>query len=222
MSAGDLLQSAAARDAFSTLQAQPRDGLLALIGMHNRDPRPDKIDVGVGVYRDDQGLTPIMRAVKRAEAKLLHGQTTKSYLGVEGDARFIDLLAPIVLGERLAVSNRISGVQTPGGTGALRLGAELLALAHPDATVWIGTPSWPNHAPIFAQAGLRTAAPPYFDAATSSIDFDGMMDTLGRTKSGDIVLLHGCCHNPTGTGFSPEQWREIASLIVASPHNSSS
>ena len=200
---------------FDPLLPQPADALLALIGMHLRDPRPDKIDVGVGVYRDAAGTTPVMRAVKAAEALLVRDQPTKAYLGPEGDARFTELLAPIVLGSVFAGSDRVAGVQTPGGTGALRLGADLLARAEMTGRVWIGAPTWPNHAPIFAEAGLTVVSHPYYDAKTSTLDFDAMVIALEAATAGDVVLLHGCCHNPTGTGFTAAQWDTLAVLCAA-------
>ncbi len=199
---------------FAALDRQPPDALLALIALHRDDPRPGKIDVGVGVYRDAQGATPVLRAVKAAERRLVAEQPTKAYLGPEGDARFVALLEPIVFGPHLAGSPRLTGVQTPGGTGALRLGAELIARAAPDARVWMGSPTWPNHAPIFAEARLAVEDHRYFDPATSDLDFDGMIRALDHAKAGDVVLLHGCCHNPTGTGFSREQWRTLADLLA--------
>jgi aromatic-amino-acid transaminase len=155
-----------AGSSFETLEPQPADSLLVLIGMHEADPRAGKIDLGVGVYRDDLGRTPVMRAVKAAEAALLDSQNTKSYLGAEGDMRYTELLAEIVFGPQLAIDPLLIGVQTPGGTGALRLGAELLARARREASVWMGTPTWPNHAPIFREAGLRPSNHRYFDATT--------------------------------------------------------
>lgn len=199
---------------LDALDRQPPDALLALIGLHRDDSRSDKIDVGVGVYRDASGATPVLRAVKAAERRLVAEQPTKAYLGPEGDARFVALLEPIVFGPSLSGSPRLTGVQTPGGTGALRLGAELLARAAPEARVWMGSPTWPNHAPIFAAAGLRVEDHRYFDAAASDLDFDGMIRALGHAEAGDIVLLHGCCHNPTGTGLSLDQWRVLSDLLV--------
>ena len=200
---------------FDGLAAQPADALLGIIAAHRADPRTDKIDLGVGVFRDEQGRTPVMRAVKAAERHLLQTQATKSYLGAEGDQDYTDALARIVLGKALAGSDRLTGVQTPGGTGALRLGAELIAKAHPQATVWVGRPTWPNHAPLFRSAGLKIAETRFYDPSSGSIDMDGMMADLADARPGDIVLLHGCCHNPTGANFSPDQWRAIADLCVA-------
>jgi aromatic-amino-acid transaminase len=198
---------------FGTLTPQPADALLALIGLHRADPRPDKIDVGVGVYRDETGHTPVMRSVKAAEALLVRDQPTKAYLGPEGDARFTELLAPIVLGVPNSQPNRITGVQTPGGTGALRLGADLIARTGIARRIWMGVPTWPNHAPIFAAAGLQVTSHPYYDPDTGGIDFDAMMTALNAADAGDVVLLHGSCHNPTGTGFSAVQWRALALLF---------
>lgn len=205
----------APRAAFAALQPQPADALLALIGLHRDDPRPDKIDLGVGVYRDAAGNTPVMRAVKAAESRLMQEQPTKSYLGPEGDTHYTALLAPIVLGTAIARSDRVTGVQTPGGTGALRLGADLLARAGMTGRVWIGAPTWPNHAPIFAAAGLQVQSHAYYDAAHATLDFAAMLAALENASAGDVVLLHGCCHNPTGTGFSGDQWRTLAALLVA-------
>lgn len=199
---------------FAGLLPQNPDALLTLIALHRADPRVDKIDVGVGVYRDETGQTPVMRAVKAAEASLLAEQSSKSYLGAGGDLRFSELLAGLVFGPEQPDGRRF-GLQTPGGTGALRLGAELLARAASDARIWIGKPTWPNHAPIFAEAGLETRAHPYFDAASGGIAFEAMLRALEDARQGDVLLLHGCCHNPTGTQFSREQWQTLAALCNA-------
>ncbi len=198
---------------FDGLKAQAPDALLALIGLFAADPRSDKIDLGVGVYRDETGGTPVFRAVKAAEAKLVERQSSKSYLGPEGDVRFTDLLQPIVFGAAIDPASLV-GVQTPGGTGALRLAAELIAAAKPQTKVWLGTPTWPNHAPIFSAAGLTLATYRYFDQAAQAIRFDEMMDALGTAAAGDVVLLHGCCHNPTGANLTPLQWAEIAEIVA--------
>lgn len=211
----DLLHapSAIALDPFGELTTQPADALLGLIALHRADPRPDKIDLGVGVFRDDVGLTPVMRAVKSAEARLIETQDSKSYLGAEGDAACTEALASIVFGAG-RVPERLTGVQTPGGTGALRLGAELLARANRAARVWIGAPTWPNHGPIFAEAGLELRSHRFYDPATE-IDFAAMIDDLAGARAGDVLLLHGCCHNPTGASFTPDQWRALAELCAA-------
>jgi aromatic-amino-acid transaminase len=200
---------------FDALRPQSPDSLLALIGLYRADSRPQKLDLGVGVYRDATGATPVMRAVKAAEAALVRDQPTKAYIGPEGDQRYTDLLAQIVLGPALAASDRITGVQTPGGTGALRLGADLLAVSGMKGRVWIGTPTWPNHAPIFAAAGLTVAPHAYYNNATASLDFAAMMADLAAATAGDVLLLHGCCHNPTGIGYSPTEWRTLAEMCAA-------
>ncbi|MHA6769062.1 amino acid aminotransferase [Sphingobium ummariense] len=197
--------------AFAGLEPQKPDALLALIAQYRADPRADKIDVGVGVYRTETGETPVMRAVKDAEAALLSGQDSKSYLGAEGDQRFAQLIWQLISGKE-QLGAHCFGLQTPGGTGALRVGAELLARARPDARVWIGEPTWPNHAPIFREAGLQVRTHAYLDASGGHIDFDAVISALTEAASGDVLLLHGCCHNPTGTQFSGEQWMALSDL----------
>ena len=197
---------------FDGLKAQAPDALLALIGLFAADPRADKIDLGVGVYRDETGATPVFRAVKAAEAKLVESQPSKSYLGPEGDVRFTELLQPIVFGPSVDTATLV-GIQTPGGTGALRLAAELIAAAKPRAKIWLGTPTWPNHPPTFSSAGLTLATYRYFDQAAQAIRFDEMMDALNRADAGDVVLLHGCCHNPTGANLTSRQWASVAEIV---------
>jgi len=197
------------------LSDQPSDALLALIALARADPRPTKIDVGVGVYRDAAGGTPILRSVKAAEKILWETQETKSYLGSQGDVRFVELIKPIVFGEASAGDERIVGVQTPGGCGALRLGAELAARADPDARVLIGTPTWPNHEPLIGAARLRLEPYPYYDKESRTLRFDAMMDARGRAGPGDLALLHGCCHNPTGADLDMDQWRAVAEIVAA-------
>ncbi|WBX84492.1 aromatic amino acid transaminase [Sphingosinicella microcystinivorans] len=194
------------------LAAQPADPLLALIGLFRDDPRPGKIDMGVGVYRDAGGRTPVMAAVKAAEAFLLKDQQTKSYLGPEGDARFAELLTPIIFGE--IDRARLCGVQTPGGTGALRLGAELLARGRAGARVLVGTPTWPNHVPLMEAAGLQIVPFRHFDVATQALCFEDTLAAIRGAAPGDVILLHGCCHNPTGADYAPDQWQTLAALIA--------
>ncbi|TWB46024.1 amino acid aminotransferase [Nitrospirillum pindoramense] len=203
---------------FDALAPQPADTLLSLIALHRDDPRPHKLDLGVGVYRDDSGATPVMRAVKAAEARLLETQSSKSYLGPEGDIRYAELLQPIVFG-RAVPADTFVGVQTPGGTGALRLAAELINAARknakgPGAKVWLGTPTWPNHAPIMTAAGLTVATYRYYDQATQTVLFDEMMAALQGAAAGDVVLLHGCCHNPVGADLDRSQWRAVAEVVA--------
>ncbi len=189
------------------------DSLLALIALAEADPRPEKIDVGVGVYRDGAGRTPILQVIKEAERRLVETQASKSYLGSAGDKRFAELLRPILLGEH-AYDERIVGVQTPGGTGAVRLGMELIATVNPDARVLVGTPTWPNHPPMIRASGLEMVEYSYYERAQSIVRFDAMTEALSSGRPGDIALLHGCCHNPTGADLDHEQWAKVTGLIV--------
>ena len=189
------------------------DSLLQLIGLANADKRPEKIDVGVGVYRDGIGRTPILRAVKAAEKRLWETQDSKGYLGGAGDTLFPELLRPIVLGEH-AADDRIAGLQTPGGCGALRLGFQLVAATNPDARVILGTPTWPNHQPIVHGVELEPVEYPYYDRASRSIRFEAMMAAIEGGRAGDVVLLHGCCHNPTGADLDAGQWAEVTRAVV--------
>ena len=189
------------------------DSLLALIALANADPRQDKIDVGVGVFRDAAGSTPILKVMKEAEQRLVDTQVTKAYLGSAGDKRFAELLRPILLGEH-AGDERIAGLQTPGGCGALRLGFELIATANPGARVFLGTPSWPNHAPIINAVRLEAVDYPYYERGQATVRFEDMIAALEGGEPGDVALLHGCCHNPTGADLSEGQWREVARVVV--------
>jgi aromatic-amino-acid transaminase len=189
------------------------DSLLALIALCDADPRPEKIDVGVGVYRDGEGNTPILQVIKKAERHLLETQRSKSYLGSAGDKRFTELLRPILLGEH-ADDERIVGVQTPGGCGALRLGFELIATINANARVLVGTPTWPNHPPIIRSVGLEVEEYPYYERGQAVIRFDDMLDALANGEPGDVALLHGCCHNPTGADLNREQWAEVTRVIA--------
>ena len=199
---------------FAGLKQQQPDGLLALIGIFQSDPRPNKRDLGVGMYRDETGLTPVMSVVKKAERTLVEQQHSKGYLGPEGDQTFVGVLREIILGNSAGCGERLVGVQTPGGGGALRLGAELAASSRPGARIWLGSPSWPNHEPIFAAAGLDTARYRQFDLASQTLVFDDVVAALSTASPGDLVLVHGCCHNPTGADFSPAQWVALSDLMV--------
>jgi len=198
---------------IDSLKPIESDSLLALIALANADARPEKIDVGVGVYRDGEGRTPILRAVKAAELQLWKTQDTKAYLGSAGDKGFVDLLRPIVLG-RHADDERILGLQTPGGCGALALGFKLIAVARPDARVLVGTPTWPNHVPVIEAAGLKVERYGYYDRDERRIRFDEMIHRLDGGAPGDVVLLHGCCHNPTGADLDREQWADVARTVA--------
>jgi aromatic-amino-acid transaminase len=198
---------------LSDLPPVRSDSLLALIALANADTRPDKIDVGVGVFRDGQGRTPILASVKIAEQRLVESQITKAYLGGAGDKRFVELLRPFLLREH-ADDPRIIGLQTPGGCGALFLALKLAAAANPEARVLVGTPTWPNHPPLIRECGFEIVEYPYYDRDSSQIAFDQMLDTLRSGRAGDIALLHGCCHNPTGADLDEAQWRAVVEVLV--------
>jgi aspartate/tyrosine/aromatic aminotransferase len=189
------------------------DSLLALIELAKADPRPEKIDVGVGVYRDGEGHTPILQAIKQAERRLLETQETKAYLGGRGDTRFAEALRPVLLGKHSS-DEAIQGLQTPGGCGALTLGFNLVGKANPGARVLIGTPTWPNHVPIVGGAGLEIVEYRHYDRSERKLCFGEMLDSLKAARPGDVVLLHGCCHNPTGADLDPAQWEEVTGLIA--------
>lgn len=215
MTALPLVTGAADRRIFERLQDAAPDSLLALIGLFEADRRDAKIDLGVGVYRDRFGRTPIMRTVKQAERLLLERQSTKAYLGPEGDPAFVERLVPLIFGDRLAGRMHLTGVQTPGGTGALRLAAELISHTGLVPSVWVGLPTWPNHQPILQAAGLTIETYAHFAVAEQRLLFDDMMLALDGARPGDVVLLHGCCHNPTGAGLDIDQWRQVAKLVSA-------
>lgn len=199
---------------LSNLEPQPADALLALIKLFAADPRSDKIDLGVGVYRTGQGATPVFGAIKAAEQVLVDTQDSKSYLGPEGDMGFVHALMPWIFGRSdPSKGGRIEGMQTPGGTGAVRL-AIALAKKAGSPRVWMGTPSWPNHAQIFSDLALPFAAFNHADK-DGTVDMDAMRAAIAGADAGDAILLHGCCHNPTGIDYTNPQWDEIAALIAA-------
>jgi aromatic-amino-acid transaminase len=198
---------------LETLNPQPQDKILQLIAMYRDDPRADKIDLGVGVYKDATGLTPVMRAVKAAEKKLWEVETTKTYTGLAGEPAFNAAMVQMILGDGYA--DRAASVATPGGTGAIRQALELIRMSAPGATVWLSNPTWPNHPSIIKYLAMPMAEYRYFDAATRGIDFAGLMEDLGQVKAGDAVLLHGCCHNPTGANLSMDQWSQVVALLKA-------
>ncbi|RAZ88677.1 aromatic amino acid aminotransferase [Mesorhizobium hawassense] len=198
---------------FETLQPAPADKILALIGLYRNDPRPGKVDLGVGVYKDIDGRTPVMRAVREAEKRLLASQDTKTYLGLAGDTGFNAAMIKLAFGGK-ADHSRIRAAQAPGGSGALRLVAELLQRTRAGATVWLSDPTWPNHLPVMRAAGLQVRDYPYFDAASGAVRFDEMLTALKTANSGDVVLLHGCCHNPTGANLDAVQWAKVADVLL--------
>ncbi|MBB1249896.1 amino acid aminotransferase [Rhizobium sp. G21] len=198
---------------FETLSLAPPDKILSLSVLYRNDPRAEKMDLGVGVYKDSEGRTLIMNAVREAEKRLYDTQTTKTYVGMGGDDGFNKGMLKLVFGEDADVS-RMFACQTAGGSGALRTIADLLKKAKPDATVWLSDPTWANHAPILTAGGLKTATYPYFDAATGGVKFDAMVEALKTIPAGDVVLLHGCCHNPTGANLTLDQWAVVADILV--------
>ncbi len=198
---------------FESLEAAAADAILGLIGEHRADPRPEKIDLGVGVYRNEAGDTPVMDVVKKAEHRLVATQTSKAYIGTAGDPDFNAAMQELVFADSVS-SERMATIQTPGGSASLRVAAGLLLRANPDAVVWVSDPTWNNHTPLLGGAGLTLKTYPYYDAASNSIRFDEMLDALRGADSGDVVLLHACCHNPSGLDPSEEQWRAIADVIV--------
>ncbi len=197
---------------LNNLKPAPVDKILALMQMYRQDPRTDKIDLGVGVYRNASGNTPVMRAVKAAERKWWEEETTKAYTGLAGDPAFADAMAALVLGNGVA-REAVAAVATPGGTGAVRQALELIGMAAPGAMVWLSAPTWPNHPSIVEYLGLPMAWYRYFDTETRAVDFDGMMESLGKVRAGDVVLLHACCHNPTGANLTLPQWAEVIALM---------
>ena len=197
---------------FETLSKAPQDKIFALMAEIAADDRPGKIDLGIGVYKDDEGNTPIMSAVKKAEERILSTAKTKSYIGVAGNKAFAAAMVKLALGDTVS-TDRVRAAQAPGGTGALWVLLMLLKRANPDATVWISDPSWPNHKPMAEQAGFKVASYPYFDPETRGVRFDDMLAALDGLGKNDIVLLHGCCHNPTGANLTPEQWDQVVASL---------
>ncbi|TYC91261.1 aromatic amino acid transaminase [Novosphingobium sp. BW1] len=201
---------------LSNLQQQPADALLALIKLHNDDPRADKIDLGVGVYRTGDGETPVFGAIKAAEKKLVETQDSKAYLGPEGDMGFVAALMPYVFGkENPDMGGRIEGMQTPGGTGSLRLALAMVQRAGAKRII-VGKPSWPNHAQICKDLGLEVVEFNH-SGEDGKVDMDALRAAIASGAEGDAMLLHGCCHNPTGIDYTHANWDEIAALLAKSP-----
>jgi aspartate/tyrosine/aromatic aminotransferase len=198
---------------FESLQPAAADAILGLIAEHRDDPRPEKIDLGVGVYRNAAGETPILDVVKKAEHRLVSTQTSKAYIGTAGDPEFNAAMQELAFADAVD-KNRLGTIQTPGGSGSLRVAAGLLLRAREDATVWVSEPTWNNHVPLLGGAGLTLKPYAYYDAESHSICFDEMVSTLRAAPKGDVVLLHACCHNPSGLDPSQDQWREIADVLV--------
>ncbi|MDF1726541.1 MAG: aspartate/tyrosine/aromatic aminotransferase [Sulfitobacter sp.] len=197
---------------FETLQAQPADKILALMQMYRDDPRDTKIDLGVGVYKDATGLTPVMRAVKAAEQRIWESQDTKVYTGLAGDPAFADAMISLVLGDAVP-RDHVAAAATPGGTGAVRQAFEMVRMARADARVFVSDPTWPNHLSILKYLGMEVVPYRYFDSDTRSVDVAGMLEDLAEARKGDVVLLHGCCHNPTGANLRAEDWGAVIEVL---------
>lgn len=194
------------------LKEQPADKILALMQMYREDPREQKIDLGVGVYRNAEGVTPIMSAIKAAEQKWWTQEETKAYTGLAGEPAFADAMIGLVLGDAVP-RDSVAAVATPGGTGAVRQAFELIGMANPDARIFVSDPTWPNHLSILKHLGMQAVPYRYFDSQTGGVDFGGMIEDLGQARAGDIVLLHGCCHNPTGANLTGPEWDAVIALM---------
>ena len=201
---------------FERLKPVAMDPILGLMAAFRADDRTTKIDLGVGVYMNDQGHTPVMASVKEAEAQLMHLETTKSYQGIAGDPGYNQHMLELLFGPEHSIlsSGRVKTIQAPGGSGALRVGAEVIQRARPESKLWVGVPTWPNHIPLLGSAGFEIKEYPYYDRDTKQINADAMMETLRQVPAGDMVLLHGCCHNPTGADLTHAQWDLIADLAL--------
>ena len=197
---------------FKNLQQQPPDKILALMTAFKEDPRDQKLDLGVGVYKDPTGITPIMRSIKLAEKKWWEIESSKSYVGLAGDPAFSDAIISLVLGNSIP-RNFIASAATPGGTGAVRQGFELFKVANPGVRVFVSDPTWPNHISILQYLNIPFETYRYFDNETRGVDFDSMVSDLSHAKVGDVILLHGCCHNPTGANLDKQQWKIIVDLL---------
>ena len=200
---------------FNSLQQQPADKILALMQVYKEDPRENKIDLGVGVYKDASGQTPIMQSIKQAEHMLWETQNTKSYVGLTGTPEFSQTMIDLVLGDKFD-KNLTASAATPGGTGAVRQAFELGKLANPNLRVFVSDPTWPNHLSILKYLGIPVEPYRYFDAKTRAVDFSSMMTDLENAKEGDLILLHGCCHNPTGANLKAPEWDAVIELLLKS------
>ena len=201
---------------FAAITPAPPDPILGLAEAFKADPRPGKINLSVGVYRDDTGATPVLDSVREAERRLLEAESTKAYKPITGDPQLADAVQRLILGRdhTLAESGRLVTAHAPGGTGGLRVVGDLLAQNTLGVTLWLSEPTWANHPAIFEAAGVKTKTYPYYDAETRGLDFDAMISALRRVGEGDVVLLHGCCHNPTGVDPTLEQWGAIADVLA--------
>jgi len=198
---------------FGNLKALPADPILGLLAKYREDANPQKIDLGVGVYKNEAGHTAILDCVKTAEKFRFDNEDTKVYIGPTGSPLFNEKMSELIFGEHsVLASNRARTVSTPGGTGALRVAAEFIKSCKPGATIWVSNPTWANHTGLFQAAGLNVKTYPYYDYETKALDFDGMLNALKEISSDDAVLLHACCHNPSGMDLSQEQWQQVAEV----------
>lgn len=198
---------------FETLPVAPPDSILGLGEAFARDPRTDKINLTVGVFKDEQGRTPILDTVKKAEVRLLQNESTKTYMPIEGHPEYLKAVVALVYGSKVEPA-RVAAAQTPGGTGALRVGADTVARHFPGTRIWLSNPTWANHQSIFQAAGLETLVYPYLAADKTSLDFNAMVNELTKQgRSGDLICLHACCHNPTGIDPTLDQWNQISDLL---------
>jgi len=199
---------------FEKLSQLPNDPILGLMVAFGEDSNPSKIDLGVGVYKTELGDTPVMASVKQAERDIWELEQTKLYIGPAGAPEFSTAIQSLLLGSShpSLIDNRVATIQTPGGSGALRVAAELAKKGNPDATVWVSDPTWGNHIPLLSDTGLQIKTYPYYDVASHNVSFDAMLETLTQAKAGDLVLLHGCCHNPSGADLSQQQWQAVTQL----------
>ena len=197
---------------FEALPQPKADAILALMAAFRADTRENKLDLGVGIYKDAQGRTPVMQAIKSAEKQLLDTQDTKAYVSPLGSAAFCSAMIAQVFGNE-ADTRRIRAAQSVGGSGALRVLADLMKKGRPDADMWVSDPTWPNHLPLLGAAGYTLHTYPYYNAANGEVDFEAMLAALGKAPAGDIVVLHGCCHNPTGADLTLEQWGRVIDLL---------
>ncbi len=202
---------------FEQITAAPADEILGINEAFQSDPDPAKINLSVGVYQNEQGLTPILACVKQAEEALLADEMSKGYLGITGHVSYCRRVSELLLGSQhpLIEARRVAAAQTPGGTGALRVAADFIRQSFPQARVWLSQPTWPNHPKIFAAAGVPVQSYPYYDAARFALDEDAMFESLSAIPEGDVLLLHGCCHNPTGVDLQPRHWEAIAQIAHA-------
>lgn len=201
---------------FEKLEHLPPDAILGIMALFRADPAPVKVDLSVGVFQDENGRTPVLECVRRAERRIMETQTTKSYVAIAGNAGFNKAMEAMVLGEGHPAleAGRVSSVQTPGGSGALSVAGHVLARVQPAVSVWLSRPSWPNHQPLLRLAGLKLEHYPYYDIERRGVDFDAMVTTFNKLGPGDVVLMHGCCHNPSGADLSREQWDTLTDLFA--------